>query len=153
MITMGSAQDIMQTFADREIRMHFSHFDGWECQKAPSPATRDTVFLLTRNVRGKKETIALGVSYDEEPSVTALAAVSAKYTGRNALKAQYLLVPKDANAASVPGHIRVLSMSAFGFSNGELIWLTKKKGAKHYIQPEAPAKAVAAGPACEPHAA
>ena len=150
---MGSAQDIMQTFADREIRTHFSRFDGWACQNVPSPSTRDTVFLLTRDVRGRKETVALAVSYDEEPTVTALAAVSAKHTGRNALKAQYLLVPKDANVSSVPGHIRVLSMSAFGFTNGELIWLTKKKGVKHYAQPEVPANSMTAGPACESHAA
>ncbi len=150
---MGSAQDIMQTFANREIRAHFSPFDGWECQKTPSPATRDTVFILTRDFRGKTETVALAVSFDEEPSVTALEGIAAGHTGRHALKGQYLLVPKDANISAVPRHIRVLSMSAFGFSDGELIWLTKKKGVKHYIQPEVPAKAVAAGPACEPHAA
>jgi len=153
MISMGSAQDIMQTFADREIRAHFSPFDGWECQKAPSPATRDTVFLLTRDVRGKKETVALAVSFDEEPSATALAGIAAGHTGRHALKGQYLLVPKEANVSAVPGHIRILPMSAFGFSDGELIWLTKKKGVKHYTQPEMPAKAAAAGQACEPHAA
>jgi len=153
MISMGSAQDIMQTFANREIRAHFSPFDGWECQRAESPATRDTVFLLTRDVRGKKESIALAVSFDEEPSVTALAGIAAGHTGRHALKSQYLLVPKEANVSSVPGHIRVLSMNTFGFSDGELIWLTKKKGVKHYTQPEMPAKAMAANPACEPHAA
>lgn len=150
---MGSAQDIMQTFASREIRVHFSPFDGWECQKAPSPATRDSVFLLTRDVRGKRETIALAVSFDEEPSAIALAGIAAEHTGRHALKGQYLLVPKDANVSSVPGHIRILPMSAFGFSDGELIWLTKKKGVKHYAQTEMPAKVVVAGTACEPHAA
>jgi len=150
---MGSAQDIMQTFTDKEIRARFSPFDGWECQRAPSPATRDSVFLLTRDVRGKKETIALAVSFDEEPTVTALAGIAAGRTGRHALRGQYLLVPKEADVSAVPGNIRVLSMSAFGFSDGELIWLTKKKGVKHYAQIEMPAKAVAAGPACEPHAA
>jgi len=85
----------MQTFTDKEIRARFSPFDGWECQRAPSPATRDTIFLLTRDVRGKKETVALAVSFDEEPSVTALAGIAAGHTGRHALKGQYLLVPKD----------------------------------------------------------
>jgi hypothetical protein len=153
MIIMGSAQDIMQTFADKEIRTHFSIYDGWECRKAPSPATRDTAFLLSRDVRGKKETVALLVSFDEEPSVTALAAVSAGFHGRNALKAQYLLVPQAADVSAVPKGIKVLSMNAFGFADGQLVWLTKKQNVKHYAQPEAPAKPADATPACEPHAA
>lgn len=153
MISMGSAQDIIQTFANREIRAHFSPFEGWECQRTPFPATRDTVFLLTRDIRGKKETVALAVSFDEEPSVTALAGIAVGHTGRHAIKGQYLLVPKDANVSAVPGHIRILPMSTFGFSDGELIWLTKKKGVKHYPQPEMPAKARVIGTKCEPHAA
>lgn len=153
MITMGSAQDIMQTFADKEIRAHFSSYDGWECKKAPSPATHETVFLLSREVRGRTETVALAVSFDEEPSTTALLAVSAGYKGRHALKAQYLLVPKDADISAVPKEVRVLSMNAYGFVDGNLLWLTKKKGARHYAQPEEPAKAGTATLACEPHAA
>jgi hypothetical protein len=153
MIPMGSASDIMQTFTDKEIRAHFSKYDGWECQKAVSPAARDTVFLLTRNVRGRKETVALAVSFDEEPTTTALGAVAAGYKGRNALKGQYLLVPKNANVSEIPGHIGILSMSSFGFTEGQLIWLTKKKGAKHYASMEEPAKITAASVACQPHAA
>ena len=150
---MGSAQDIMQTFADKEIRAHFSSHDGWTRQQVPSPSSRNPVFLISRDIRGRKETVALAVSFDDEPSVTSLAAVSAGYKGRNALKGQYLLVPRDANVSEVPKNIRVLSMNAFGFIEGQLIWLTKKKGVKHYIEPEMPAKAIAAGTACEPHAA
>jgi hypothetical protein len=153
MINMGSAQDIMQTFANKEIRAQFRDHDGWECKQVPSPGTRDAVFFLSRDVRGKKETVALAVSFDEEPSVTTLAAVSAGHKGRNALKAQYLLVPKAADVSAVPKEIQVLSMNAFGFVEGKLVWLTKKKNAKHYVQPEEPAKAEAAVPACEPHAA
>ena len=153
MIVMGSAQDIMQTFADKEIRTHFSSHDGWTRQQVPSPSSRNPVFLISRDIRGRKETVTLAVSFDEEPSVTSLAAVSAGYTGRNALKGQYLLVPRDANVSDVPKNIRVLSMNAFGFIEGQLIWLTKKKGAKHYAQPEEPAKTGAVTPVCEPHAA
>jgi hypothetical protein len=153
MIPMGSASDIMQTFTDKEIRVYFSKYDGWECQKAISPAARDRVFLLTRNVRGKKETVTLAVSFDEEPTITALAAVSAGYKGRNALKGQYLLVPKNAKVSEIPGHIGILSMSTFGFTEGQLLWLTKKKGAKQYIPIEEPAKITAVSAACQPHAA
>jgi hypothetical protein len=153
MISMGSAQDIMQTFACKEIRAHFRDHDGWECRQVPAPGTRDSTFLLSRDVRGRKETVALAVSFDEEPSVTSLAAMAAGHKGRNALKAQYLLVPKSADVSAVPKEIQVLSMNAFGFVEGKLVWLTKKKNVKHYVQPEEPAKAEAAVSACEPHAA
>jgi len=153
MIVMGSAQDIMQTFADKEIRVHFNSYNGWECKKAPSPVTRDPVFLISRDIRGRKETVALLVSFDAEPSVTALTAVSAGYTGRKGLKGRYLLVPKDADVSAVPKDIHILSMNAFGFADGELVWLAKKKGARHYAQPEETVAAAAAGPVCEPHAA
>ena len=150
---MGSAQDIMQTFAGKEIRAHFRDHDGWECRQVPCPGTRDVTFLLSRDVRGRKETVALAVSFDEEPSVTSLTVVAAGYKGRNVLKAQYLLVPKAADLSAVPKEIRVLSMNAFGFVEGNLVWLTKKKNVKHYPQPEEMAKVEAAVPACEPHAA
>jgi hypothetical protein len=97
--------------------------------------------------------VALAVSFDEEPSVTSLAAMAAGHTGRNALKAQYLLVPKAADVTAVPKGIQIISMNAFGFVEGELVWLTKKKNAKHYVQPEEPAKAGSATTACESHAA
>jgi hypothetical protein len=157
MINMGSAHDIMQTFANKEIRAHFRDHDGWECRPVPSPGTRDATFFLSRDVRGRKETVALAVSFEEETSVAALAAVSAGHKGHNALKAQYLLVPKAADVSAVPKEIQVLSMDAFGFVEGKLVWLTKKKNAKRYPQrypqPEEPAKAEAAVSACEPHAA
>ena len=153
MIVMGSAQDIMQTFACKEIRAHFRDHDGWECRQVPYPGTRDATFLLSRDVRGRKETVALAVSFDEEPSVTSLAAIVAGYKGRNALKAQYLLIPKAADISAIPKGVQVLSMNTFGFVEGNLVWLTKKKNVKHYPQPEQMAKVEAAVPACEPHAA
>jgi hypothetical protein len=79
--------------------------------------------------------------------------MAAGHKGRNALKAQYLLVPQAADVSAVPKEIQVISMNAFGFVEGKLIWLTKKKNAKHYAQPEEPAKAGSATPICEPHAA
>lgn len=150
---MGSAHDVMQTFAYKEIRAHFRDHDGWECQQVPMAGSRDMAFFLSREVRGRKESVALAVSYDGEPTATLLAAVAAGWKGRNALKAQYLLVPKDSDVSAVPKDICILPMNAFGFVEGKLVWLTKKKNAKHYPQQEEPAKAETACAACEPHAA
>ncbi|MFA6364420.1 hypothetical protein [Methanoregula sp.] len=149
---MGSAHDIMQTFAYKEIRAHFREYDGWECKEVPSPSTRDMTCILSREVRGRKESVALVVSYDEEPSTLSLEVLAASLNGK-ALKGQYLIVPKAANVSAIPEPVHVITMDAFGFVEGKLVWLTKKKNAKHYPQPETPAKAEAAVSACEPHVA
>ena len=83
MIKMGSAHDIMQTFAYKEIRAHFREYDGWECRQVPSPCVRDITCILSREVRGRKETAALAVSYDEEPSMLSLEAVAASSNAKH----------------------------------------------------------------------
>ncbi|MFA5331893.1 MAG: hypothetical protein WC342_05900 [Methanoregula sp.] len=109
--------------------------------------------ILKREVRGRKEMVALAVSYDEEPSVLAVDTVAATLNGNRAYKGSYLLVPKDANTAAIPKEIRVLYMESFGFVEGNLTWLTKKKNAKHYPQPEPSVPARIPATACEPHVA
>ena len=52
--TMGSAHDIMQTFAEKEIRAHFKECDGWNCRQVPSPYVRDMTCILSREVQGKE---------------------------------------------------------------------------------------------------
>jgi hypothetical protein len=152
MINMGSAHDIMQTFAHKEIRAHFRGDDGWECRQVQSPYTRDITCILSREVRGRKEIAALAVSYDEEPSTLSLEAVTASLNAKH-LKGQYLIVPKAANVSAIPKPVQIIPMEAFGFVEGKLVWLTKKKNAKRYPQPEEPAKAETAASACEPHTA
>jgi hypothetical protein len=152
MINMGSVHDIMQTFAYKEIHAHFREYDGWECRPVPSPRVRDITCILSREVRGRKETAALVVSYDEEPSMLSLESVAASLNAKH-LKGQYLIVPKSANVSAIPKPVQVIPMETFGFVEGKLVWLTKKKNAKHYTHPEEPAKAESVVSACEPHAA
>jgi hypothetical protein len=150
MVNMGSAHDVMQTFAYKEIRAHFREYDGWECRQVPSPRVRDITCILSREVRGRKETAALVVSYDEEPSLLSLESVAASLN-RKCLKGRYLIVPKAANVSVFPKEVQVISMESFGFVDGKLVWLSKKKNAKRYPQPEEPAKTESAVLACEPH--
>ena len=44
-------------------------------------------------------------------------------------------------------------MESFGFTDGKLVWLTRKKNAKHYPHYGEPGKAGAAIPACEAYTA
>ena len=91
-INMGSAHDIMQTFAHKEIHAHFREFDGWKCRQVLSPIARDVTYILSREVRGRKECVTIAVSYDEEPSTLPLEALAATVKD---LKGQYLVVPRQ----------------------------------------------------------
>ncbi len=152
MINMGSAHDIMQIFAYKEIRTHFKECDGWECRQVPSPCVRDITCVLSREVRGRKEAMALAVSYDEDPSMLALEAVAASLT-RKSLNGQYLIVPKAANVSAIPKAVHIISMESFGFVDGRLVWLARKKNAKRYPQTEEAIEMSAVSAACETHMA
>ena len=149
---MGVATDIMQTFAAREIRSHFPESEGWEYRQEPSPVPDSMVFILSREVRGRKEVIPLAVCYEEMPSLFPLEYLTSTMNGKK-LTGKYLLVPKGAEVTSLPGDIRVLFMDSFGFVDERLVWLTRKKNAKQYPKPEAPVTAGSATPASEPHMA
>ncbi len=149
---MGSSRDVMQTFAQKEIRAHFKEWDGWSCREVPSPYVRDMTFVLSRDVRGRPETVALAVSYDEEPSTLALEALVVSLKGKT-VKGQFLIVPNAAVVSGIPKTVQVIFMESFGFVEGKLIWLTKKKNAKHYPPQEAPAASETAPSVAEPHAA
>ncbi len=149
---MGSSHDVMQTFALKEIRAHFTEYEGWVYREITSPSAHDMAGILSRDVRGRTEMAALAVSYNEEPSALALEtlAISLK---RKALKGQYLIVPKAANVSAIPKTVQVIFMESFGFVDGKLIWLTKKKNAKHYSSREVLCTPETASAACQPHAA
>ncbi|MEN6395989.1 MAG: hypothetical protein ABFC78_05850 [Methanoregula sp.] len=108
--------------------------------------------ILSREVRGRKEQVALVVSYDEEPSTLSLEAVAATIN-KKTLTGKYLLVSQAADVSTIPKEIKIISMSSFGFVDGNLVWLTKKKNARHYPREEAPVKAGSATLASAPHAA
>jgi len=148
---MGSSKDIMQTFAQKEIRAHFKAWDGWSCREVPSPYRRDMTFILSRDVRGRTENVALAVSYDEDPSTLALEALVASMKGK-APKGQFLIVPNAAVVSGIPKTVQVIFMESFGFVEGKLVWLTKKKNAKHYVPPEAPAMVETTPIVAEPNA-
>jgi hypothetical protein len=149
---MGVATDIMQTFATKEIRSCFRESDGWECRQESSPVPGAMTFVLSREIRGKKQIIPLAVSYEHEPTLFPLEHLVGTMKGKR-LTGKCLLVPKGADVTALPGDIRVLFMDSFGFVDERLVWLTKKKNAKQYLPAEVPAAAEPATPVSQPHAA
>ena len=70
-------------------------------RQVPSPCVRDITCVLSREVRGRKEAMALAVSYDEDPSMLALEAVAASLT-RKILNGQYPDRPESSKRFGHP---------------------------------------------------
>lgn len=131
---MGSAHDIMQTFAGRDLHAQFPEREGWEW-KVLTPAENSMVmYRVYRGDIHRKQEAVLAVSFDYQPSEESVAALTAVPDGNRT--SRYLLVPQDADVSRVPAGIHILTMTSYGFTEGKLTWLTKKKNAMRYPSKE-----------------
>ena len=79
-----------------------------------------------------EEVAYVALSLNQVPTDATLAALdSIPETGR-AKARKYLLSPQAVNTACVPPHVRIILMNSFAFTEGKLVWLTKKKHAKQF---------------------
>ena len=131
---MGSAHDIMELFTERDLHRLFSDYDGWNV--APVNRSRPTgcFYRIFRKKWVGEEVAFVAVSFDRAPREETLAALDALDDARETRTKKYLLTPQATDSSGVPPHVRVLSMSAFAFAGGELVWLTKKQNAKRFVQ-------------------
>jgi hypothetical protein len=131
-INMGFAEDIMQSFVSKDFQARFPAYEGWKLEKLPGNNFDTPMYKALRSYQGRKQTAILGVSFDPKPygsCITMLESVPGDHRNKTD---RYLLVPQGADVSGVPASIGLLTMKSFGFSDGELVWLTKKKNAIRY---------------------
>lgn len=127
---MGSAHDIMHTFALRDLQAHFPDYDGWKLTTVPAATSGTLIHRVSRYSHHRKQEAIISVSFDAQPSersVFALLSIDA-----NNRTDRCLLVPQGADVSGVPSDVRIFIMTAYGFSHGNLVWLTNKKNAMWY---------------------
>jgi hypothetical protein len=131
-IVMGSSKDVMELFAERDIRQIFSAYDGWNI--APANVSRSTgrFFQVSRKKMYNEEVAFVAVSFDQVPGEEVISALDALPHGQGSKTKKYLLTPQAANTSAIPPHVRILLMNAFAFDGGNLVWLTNKKNAKKF---------------------
>jgi hypothetical protein len=127
---MGSAHDIMQTFTGRDLHAQFPEYDGWKWRDLPAAKNGALMYRIERGYYPRHQEAVIAVSFECKPSEGSLLALLSADADKSA--GRYLLVPQGADVSNVPAGIRLLSMAAFGFLNGKLTWLTKKKNAVFY---------------------
>ncbi len=131
---MGSAYDIMQTFAYKDLHTQFSDYDGWNWTIIPATHNGNVIYRVSRYYHSQKQEAILTVSFEPQPSAGSVTALTSAST--NSHTGCYLLVPQGTDVSSIPAGISILIMTAFGFSDGKLVWLSKKKNAMHYPSKE-----------------
>jgi hypothetical protein len=136
---MGSSKDVMEVFAERDIRQLFSGYDGWTVAPVEGTKPAGRFFKITRGKWSGVETAFIAASFDQVPQDDFISILDTLADGQGTRTKKFLLTPQAANTSAVPPHIRILLMNAFAFSEGRLVWITKKKNAKIF----APEQAVA----------
>lgn len=133
---MGSSKDVMELFAERDIRQVFSEYDGWKVAPVTGSQPTGCFYRITRGKWAGVEIAYIAVSFDRVPKEEVVSTLNTLPDGQGSLTKKYLLTPQAADTSGVPPHIRILRMNAFAFAEGRLVWLTKKKNAKSiYLEP------------------
>jgi hypothetical protein len=131
---MGSEKDVMELFAERDIRQMLPEYEGSGIEKVKGPGLPGTFFRISRSRWIGTEVAFVAVSLDPVPKEELISALDSLPDGNGSLTKKYLLTPQATKTAGIPPHVRVLPMTAFAFAEGKLVWLTKKKNALKFEQ-------------------
>jgi hypothetical protein len=138
---MGSNEDTMHQFERKELSQAFPLSDGWKRNPLISPGTNGSTHVFRRDLWVGSEFATVIVLYEPVVNVQTVAAIRTHYNNNSVKNRIFLMVPKNADVTSVPKDIGVIPMSSFGYNDGNLVWLTKKKNAKRFTN-ELPASTV-----------
>ncbi|MCK9630585.1 MAG: hypothetical protein M0R30_02985 [Methanoregula sp.] len=133
---MGSTKDVMELFAERDLRHMLPKYDGWKIEKINGCRAAGFFYRVSRSKWVGTEDAFIAVSLDQVPKEELISTLDSLPEGRGSLAKKYLLTPQATDTSSVPPHVRVLLMTAFAFVDGDLLWLNKKKNAKRFAVPE-----------------
>ena len=129
---MGSSKNVMDLFAERDIRQLFSEYDGWRVTSVSVPRATGQFYRISRTKWPGEEVAFIAVSFDPVPQDDTISALDLLPNGHGSHTKKYMLSPQAADTSVVPPHIRILLMTAFAFSEGKLVWMTKKKNARRF---------------------
>ena len=134
---MGSTKDVMELFAERDLRRLFSDYDGWKVAPVNGAPPASGLYRASRNKMYYNEVAFIVISFDPVPRENCISALDALPVSHEFRTKKYLLTPQAIDTSGIPPHVRVIEMNSFAFVQGELVWLTKKQNAKRFVQESA----------------
>lgn len=129
---MGSAQDIMQVFAQKDLRTHFPDEKGWKYNPAPYGQKKDILFRVSRHIRRENQYAFMAMSFEPKVPDDLITALKKIPLEGPSFQGYSILVPQNTDVSRVPDDVEIIFMKAFGIVDGRLSWLTKKKNAVRY---------------------
>ncbi len=138
-IGMGSSKDVMELFAERDLRQQFPVYDGWNVAPVNTSPSAGRFYQVSRKKWYDEEVAFVAVSFAQSPDEELICALDALPNGQGSKTKKYLLTPQAADTSDIPPHVRILLMNAFAFAEGNLVWLTKKKNARRVLPEQAAA--------------
>ena len=134
---MGSPRDVMGLFAERDIRHMLPEYDGWRIEQVQGSRTPGYFYRVSRSKWVGTEIAFIAVSYDPVPKEELISTLDSLPDGHGSRTKKYLLMPQATDTSGIPPHIHVLLMTSFAFTEGKLVWVTKKKNAKKFVMEQA----------------
>jgi hypothetical protein len=125
---MGICTDIMNDFVLQEIKRLYSSYDGWKMTPKKKGAGYDTLVLLERSNGGHKEITKVLVSFQKVVTLDMLDDLirpEPVYDGSRPRYEYAVIVPANADTASLPTDLKVFIMRSFAFEGKELTWVKK----------------------------
>jgi hypothetical protein len=129
---MGAISDSMHSFEMRDLNHLLPAQEGWE-KKEQTSSGYGTLYRYFRTVWNNSEHALVMVSYKAVLPADAISTASWKNENGGRNSRYFVLVPQGTDVSAVQPPVQVHFMSGFGFRDGKLVWLTKKKNAKKVI--------------------
>ena len=127
-ISMGFSSDIMHDFVAKEIRSIFSTYDGWNISGRNLEGGYDRIAILERRTNGHRECKKVLVTFSKDVSPALLEELTRPEQARDGTLTRNscaVMMPGNANTASVPAGITVYTMRSFAFDGRNLSWVKK----------------------------
>lgn len=130
---MGSQKDVMELFAERDLRHMLPEYDGWKIERLQGSRIPGWFYRIARSQWVGTEVAFVALSLDPVPKDEVIRALDSLPDGRGSITKKYLLTPRATDTSGLPSHVQVLLMTAFAFDGGRMVWLTKKMHARKCV--------------------
>lgn len=123
---MGSNEDIMHEFVQKELKRLYPTVDGWQVKPVQRADGEEQCFTVLRRVLGKSEGAFVVVSFDRKVSPGIVDQLESGRIRGVASPEKVLVVPRGADTSKIPEGPRIMEMQSFGYVDDELVWLKRR---------------------------
>jgi len=105
---MGSAQDIMQSFIQKDLNARFPGENGWNFNQVSLDKKTDMIYRVSRHYRRENQYALIAISLEKKVSDDQVTVLKSIPRDSRSFEGHYVLVPQNADVTSVPWRRRGL---------------------------------------------